>query len=938
MRAAVWWLAGVACLFGRTAWGAPDTSIFTWFTPNPLDVTIQVPNTWTCGGQTVTSCANGCCSTGSNTNTPVANLFDGDLGTYWTPSYSGVSTYKVFMTFPSPVTVNAMYFAQGKYGIMTDAYFCISGQIIIGTGASGTCNAVKSVTAPTCTNGNNGFGTYKYYTFSSTTVSQNWCMQWAGNADMAFVDEIAVGACKAGLSPNGASGCTCGAGSYTLNGVCTPCPTGLTTLSGTATQCTLPLPGYFYGKKILFAANNAFSNPNYLVSLPVGSTLFINPDFVTPVLTVTSAVSSMTTTLSQSGALSVLFDGVTVATTNPALYPIILTNSYSLTAAALAPNNPLVWYKFDNDIGCLTDSSGNGYTLTSVGGATCSSSSAVRGGQAAFFGSSGAQFFVIPSSFDIYTAQTTTGLVITFWAKFTDLGGASFFSLSYTSPDCSQFLGGLVDNTGYSFQRNTDNINYKTLMSARGVYYSTVPIEDGNWHFHRIYWSSTGVIEIYVDGTTMYGHEYLPVGYPDTRPPRSSTFPNPSTFGSYSKQLTIGAGGNSCGSQTPFNGFIDDFRIYPMTFGDWLGQDLRYGSVSVRSPVGVYPCYDPWPPCSDTGSFLRCLTGSINGICCGPGTYFIDGTSTACQTCAAGTNSDGSGTVCLNCAAGSYPSKGVCTACPSGTYNSMSAASMCSSCAEGTYSSGLSLVSSLACTKCAAGAYSSIVGAVAAGSCTGCPAGAYSTGVGLTSADMCTLCAAGRYSTAVGLGSTSCSLCAAGKYSTGLGLQDSSTCALCDAGTFSTALGLASWPCPQCVAGTYATGLGMAAASCSLCAAGTYSTGVGIADPSLCALCDAGSYSSALGLATWPCAQCAAGAYSTGLGVVSSAVCTKCPAGAYGPTAGAAGCNLCGAGTYSSGLGLTTAPCPGQCGAGTYSTGSGLTSAALCGQCAAGTY
>ena len=100
------------------------------------------------------------------------------------------------------------------------------------------------------------------------------------------------------------------------------------------------------------------------------------------------------------------------------------------------------------------------------------------------------------------------------------------------------------------------------------------------------------------------------------------------------------------------------------------------GSTScIECNIGQYPnktgqCQDCVNTCiNSTAITKRCL---INGsaICCGNGTYFLDGISTACMECNAGTYSlDGSGKACNQCPLGFYcPKSSMAMKCPEGYY------------------------------------------------------------------------------------------------------------------------------------------------------------------------------------------------------------------------------------------------------------------------------
>ena len=105
--------------------------------------------------------------------------------------------------------------------------------------------------------------------------------------------------------------------------------------------------------------------------------------------------------------------------------------------------------------------------------------------------------------------------------------------------------------------------------------------------------------------------------------------------------------GNEQGlGSTKWGGAVDEFRIY-----NRLLTTAEVGSVFAfqgDSNTAVMPVSCS-PSCSGTGVVGRC---TLNGlpVCCGQGTFLVEGVSTACQTCAAGTFSvDGGQTMCSQC-------------------------------------------------------------------------------------------------------------------------------------------------------------------------------------------------------------------------------------------------------------------------------------------------
>jgi hypothetical protein len=107
-----------------------------------------------------------------------------------------------------------------------------------------------------------------------------------------------------------------------------------------------------------------------------------------------------------------------------------------------------------------------------------------------------------------------------------------------------------------------------------------------------------------------------------------------------------------------------------------------------------------------TNSTARCTSFNTN-ICCGPGTYFVGGIHTECQTCPTGTYSyDGSDTACTDCAIGTYSSSSqtqTCKKCEAGTYTSTTKSISCQPCKTCTMDAQLQF------TECAAGSTSDTV-------------------------------------------------------------------------------------------------------------------------------------------------------------------------------------------------------------------------------------
>ena len=106
------------------------------------------------------------------------------------------------------------------------------------------------------------------------------------------------------------------------------------------------------------------------------------------------------------------------------------------------------------------------------------------------------------------------------------------------------------------------------------------------------------------------------------------------------------------------------------------------------------------------------------------GQYFIEGTSTACVSCPAGSATpNGSATsaaACVACPVGTFSQAGsLCAPCLAGTYSTASGASSCVACSAGMFVNG---TGNLNCSTCGPGLYSPS----GASACTQCSAGTFS--------------------------------------------------------------------------------------------------------------------------------------------------------------------------------------------------------------------
>ena len=330
------------------------------------------------------------------------------------------------------------------------------------------------------------------------------------------------------------------------------------------------------------------------------------------------------------------------------------------------------------------------------------------------------------------------------------------------------------------------------------------------------------------------------------------------------------------------------------------------------------------------------------------------GSTSSCDTCAAGTFSTGGATTCTDCP-GSYTSAAGATAedkcyisVEAGKYIGTAKSSTKNTCAAGTSSSQHTVYygKTSSCGSCGAGTYS----AAGSGTCASCPTAYPNSAAGSDSIEDCymnvskgyyvktakdtsaTKCSGGYARTAhtVYYGKTStCSQCGTGKYSAA-GAESCSTCPTaypnsaagsdaitdcymnvsdgyyvktakdtsttqCSAGTSKAAHKVnynSTSSCTTCAAGTYSAA---GAASCSTCSAGTSSS----AGASLCTNCSKGTYSAA-GAAS--CTACPTGYTTAGAGTTQISSCyMSVAAGKYVAKAGDSSATACPNGQYRSG-------------------------------------
>ena len=341
------------------------------------------------------------------------------------------------------------------------------------------------------------------------------------------------------------------------------------------------------------------------------------------------------------------------------------TNSSSAPgASACTPNqgyydlrgSTAAYYSF-NPSTFLADVSGNTGTLstpvvspisdcttaaTGPGGAWASNcASAMQGNGFPAFGAAGSQYFAMPSM--TFPSQFS----ICMWYQATPYTPAS--------PNSYEYLITLGNGWGVS-----NPLMISRYGSANGVGFYT----DNNW-------ASTGWLGQILDTTHLASQTWYHVCYVVSSTTTSVYYNG--VFYTSATMSTPYAGNVLLTSNTllgVFQGKIDELRIF-------------YKVLSATDVTAIYNYRGDGTsatliaPCTTTCAANTTLHCSATGtaLCCAGGTYFVEGVSTACQVCPAGTFGSGNTTACTYCNPGSYSDAGAsaCTLCAGGTYSATTA-------------------------------------------------------------------------------------------------------------------------------------------------------------------------------------------------------------------------------------------------------------------------
>ena len=294
--------------------------------------------------------------------------------------------------------------------------------------------------------------------------------------------------------------------------------------------------------------------------------------------------------------------------------------------------NLMAYYPF-NPSQMLTDVSGHLGSLTtpmSSPVADCTVSSAGPGGAWASNCASAMQSNSLLTSanglaqyFSIPNLVLPTSYSVCFWYEPTPYAG---------SPNAYEYILDISQSLNYALlmQRiaTSDGIGYLadnsygsfTLNWQPGLYFSA------NTWYHTCATFSGLAYAIYYNGASVVSGSLTALQ--DTTQVRNTN-------------AIFGCLGGTC-----FQGKVDEFRIYNKQLSASEVAALYSFRGDSFTPVLPFQCTGTG--CSGT---IHCTPAGAS-VCCGSGTYFVEGTSSSCQGCAAGTYGFGNATACATCPIG----------------------------------------------------------------------------------------------------------------------------------------------------------------------------------------------------------------------------------------------------------------------------------------------
>jgi hypothetical protein len=162
--------------------------------------------------------------------------------------------------------------------------------------------------------------------------------------------------------------------------------------------------------------------------------------------------------------------------------------------------NPLIWYKFNNNLS--NSGSSNGISLAQTGQITYVSSNIIRGGNYTTISSNSASFLTMNSNIDLNAINTSTGITFSFWANLSSTSSGGFgriFDFGITNGTSgSNYIAICKEGTN-------NNILFTINISSIPTTYTTSNINffDNTWRFYTWSIDTSGNWAIYINNVNL---------------------------------------------------------------------------------------------------------------------------------------------------------------------------------------------------------------------------------------------------------------------------------------------------------------------------------------------------------------------------------------------------------------------------------------------------
>jgi len=219
---------------------------------------------------------------------------------------------------------------------------------------------------------------------------------------------------------------------------------------------------------------------------------------------------------------------------------------------------PILWYKFENSTDFENDHLNNSFNKLYNSSCSFHTSDFIKGNGSLYFNSTINAHIRIPNVIDFNAINKNKGITFSFWAKLNsstpNWGRILFFGQSYianpfvSSNHIQIAREGTSGNLYFKIGRaplNTDNGTFGSSYSFNEIYLRNFNYFDGVWRHFIWSISPTGEWSIYINGILVYYiNNYIIIPY----------------FNPLYQYNFIGK--SIEGYNHPFNGYLDDFRIY----------------------------------------------------------------------------------------------------------------------------------------------------------------------------------------------------------------------------------------------------------------------------------------------------------------------------------------------------------------------------------------